>query len=121
VALGLLDAVLVRLVRLVMRRVILRLGHPESLLLLLLVNCGSTEKSGDEQSNQEKELRRKTRGNNSLFILTGVGATGQVSGGVRRVRVSGATTLRGWLYIDEGALSQAHFCTRLGISPLEAH
>ena len=119
-ALGLLDAVLVRLVRLVMRRVILRLGHPESLLLLLLVTCGSTEESGYEQSNQE-ELRRKTRGNNSLFILTGVGATGQVSGGVRRVRVSGATTLRGWLYIDEGALSQAHFCTRLGISPLEAH
>jgi hypothetical protein len=48
VALGLLDAILVRLVRLVMRRVILRLGHPESLLLLLLVTCGSTKKSGDE-------------------------------------------------------------------------
>jgi len=55
VALGLLDAVLVRLVRLVMRRVILRLGHPESLLLLLLVTCGSTKKSGDEQSNQEED------------------------------------------------------------------
>lgn len=36
-ALGLLDAVLVRLVRLVVRRVVLRLGHPESLLLLLPV------------------------------------------------------------------------------------
>jgi len=99
-----------------MRRVILRLGHPESLLLLLLVTCGSTKKSGDEQSNQEEDEGQQ-------FSLDSycVGATGQVSGGVRRVRVSGATMLRGWLYIDEGALSQAHFCTRLGISPLEAH
>jgi hypothetical protein len=69
-------------------------------LLLLLVTCGSTKKSGDEQSNQEKGLTRKTRSNGSLLILTGVGARGQVSGGVKRVRVSGATVLRGWLYID---------------------
>jgi hypothetical protein len=37
VALWLLDAVLVRLVRLVVRRVVLRLSHPEPLLLLLSV------------------------------------------------------------------------------------
>ena len=36
-ALGLLDAVPVRLVRLVVRRVVLRLGHLRSLLLLLLL------------------------------------------------------------------------------------
>jgi hypothetical protein len=56
VALGLLDAVLVRLERLVMRRVVLRLGHPESLSLLLLVTCSSTNKSGDEH-----RIRRRTR------------------------------------------------------------
>jgi hypothetical protein len=52
----LLDAVLLRLVRLVMRQVILQLS-PESLLLLLLVTCGSAKKSGDEESNLEKASR----------------------------------------------------------------
>jgi hypothetical protein len=62
VALGLLDAVLVRLVRLVVRRVVLRLGHPGTLLLLLLITCGFAQKFRDEQSIQEKRHMNQRKG-----------------------------------------------------------
>lgn len=59
VALGLLDAVLVRLVRLVVRRVVLRLGHLRSLSLSL--TPPRTGIADEGQTNQRRNRRRKRR------------------------------------------------------------